>query len=286
MIHIVFEEANIEALRKSFEVDSNGEGEIIPIQDDYAVGPLQNIYSREGIENRLQWWKDILKDGPYAGIADDGHVHDNEDVSRLKEKLNTDINEVVWIWAAQNSHDVAGYYWLMSQLKDYQGRIFILYLNNLPFINEKGGIFYPTHLYQIQPREFVKARKLARPVTASEFEIDPDEWAKICGENKGVRILEGGKKLAQRGYDYYDSELLKFVGKDWQKLSKLFQQYYSKVKETTGDAYLIWRLREMIGSGMLEMQGNTQSMKEFEVRIKSEPAAQQDVTTEETALAQ
>lgn len=283
MIHIVFEPANVYALKKSFELEASCEGDIVVIQDDYAVGPLQNIYTSEGITNRLEWWKLILQGGPYEGIANDGHVKDNEEVDIIKEKLNADAGETVWVWAAQNKHDVSGYYWLISQLKDYQGRIFILYLNNLPFINEKGGIFYPTNLYQIQPREFVKARKLARPITLSEFEIDPDEWLKLCREDKGVRLLEGGKKLVQRSYDYYDSELVKFIGKEWQKLSKIFQQYYSKVKETTGDAFLIWRLQQMITKGELEMQGNAMSMKEFEVRIKSSLA--ENATEEVTATA-
>ncbi len=267
MIHIVFEEANIEALRKSFELDNLLEGEIVSIQDDYAVGPLTNIYADEGIENRHQWWREILRGGHYDGIADDGHVDDNKEAAELKKKLAENIEEVVWIWAAQNKHDVSGYYWLMSQLKDFQGRVFILYLNNLPFINEKGNIFYPTSLFQIQPKEFVKAKKLARPVTLSEFEADPDEWTKLCKEDKGVRLLEGGKKLVQKGYDYYDNELLKFIGKDWQKASKLFQQYFSKVKDTTGDAYLLWRLKELIEGGKVEMQGNLRNMKEFEVRV-------------------
>ncbi|MEJ7679490.1 MAG: DUF1835 domain-containing protein [Segetibacter sp.] len=150
MIHIVFEEANIEALRKSFELDSSLQGEIVSIQDDYAVGPLSSdIYTPHGIESRHRWWQDILKDGHYDGIADDGHVDDNKEVAQLKVKLTQNPEEAVWIWAAQNKHDVSGYYWLMSQLKDFQGRIFILYLNNLPFINEKGNIFYPTSLFQI-----------------------------------------------------------------------------------------------------------------------------------------
>lgn len=266
MIHIVFEKANIEALRKSFELDSSLKGEVVSIQDDYAVGPLHDIYTEEGIKNRNQWWRDILKDGHYHGIADDGHADDNKEVAQLKTKLTENSEEVVWIWGAQNKHDVSGYYWLMSQLKDFQGRVFILYLDNLPFINEKGNIFYPTSLFQIQPKEFVKAKKLARPITLSEFETDPDEWAKICREGKGVRLLEGGKKLMQKGYDYYDNELVKFIGKDWQKASKLFQQYYSKVKETTGDAYLLWRLKQMVEDGKLEMQGNIKNIKEFEVR--------------------
>lgn len=267
MIHIVFQHADVEILRKSFDLDETMQGEIVEIKDDYAVGPLENIFTEEGIENRLQWWKDILKSGHYNGIAGDGHVNDNKAVIDLKRKLEDDSKEVIWIWAAQNKHDVSGYYWLVSQFKDYQGRIFILYLNNLPFINEKGSIFYPTSLFQIQPKEFVKAKKLARPITVSEFEVDSDEWTKLCNEDKGVRLLEGGKKLIQKDYDYYDSELCKFITKDWQKVNKLFQQYYSTAKETTGDAFLIWRLNKLIEEGKVEMQGDMRNMKEFEVKL-------------------
>ena len=49
----------------------------------------------------------------------------------------------------------------MSQLKNYQSRVFILYLNNLPFINDKGPIFYPEWLHVIPPKEFLIANKLA-----------------------------------------------------------------------------------------------------------------------------
>ncbi len=283
MIHIVFEEANIEALKKSFELDPSMEGDIVSLQDDYAVGPITNIYTEEGIANRLQWWKEILKDGHYDGIADDSHVDDNKEVAQLKEKLNANTNEIVWIWAAQNKHDVSGYYWLMSQLKDFQGRIFILYLNNLPFVNEKGNIFYPTSLFQIQPKEFVKAKKLARPITLSEFEIDPDEWSKLGNEEKDIRLLEGGKKLAQKSEDYYDSEFVKYIGKDWIKVNKLFTQYYSKAKETTGDAFLLWRLRKMIEEGKLEMQGNMRNMKDFEVRQWSVPTEGVEAANEAVA---
>jgi hypothetical protein len=270
MIHIVFEQANVEALRKSFELDPSLEGDILEIKDDYAVGPLVNILSEEGIQTRLQWWKDTLVGLPYEGIADDGHVDDNKTVAELKAKLDENAEEFVWIWAAQNNHDVSGYYWLMSQLKDYQGRIHILYLNNLPFINEKGNIFYPTHLFQIQPKEFIKAKKLARPITLSEFEVDPDEWTKLCNEDKGVRLLEGGKKLVSRDYSYYDNELLKFVTKDWQKVNKFFTQFFTKAKETTGDAYLLWRMKQLSEEGKIQVQGNTKSMKEMEIRLPGE----------------
>src|SRR6059058_1286565 len=99
MIHIVFQHADVEALAKSFEIDPSMKGEIVEIKDDYAVGPIKDIYLEEGIANRLQWWKDILKDGHYDGIADDGHVDDNKTVVEIKSKLAENGEESLWIWA-------------------------------------------------------------------------------------------------------------------------------------------------------------------------------------------
>ncbi|MEO5647986.1 MAG: DUF1835 domain-containing protein [Chitinophagaceae bacterium] len=268
MVHIVFQQADVEVLRKSFELDPTMEGEIIEIKDDYAVGPIRDIYLEEGIAARRKWWIDILTGTHYEGIVEKNNVDDNATVRNLLHKLDEDPDEEVWIWAAQNKHDVCGYYWLMSQLNAYQGRLQILYLNNLPFINEKGHIFYPANLFEIQPKEFLKARKLARPITLSEFEIDPDEWKKLCEEDTGVRLLEGGKKLESKHYDFYDPEILQFISFDWLKGNKLLHNLLSKARDTTGDAYLLWRIRLLIESGELDMQGNFRNMKEFEIKRK------------------
>jgi len=271
MIHIVFQRNDTDVLKKSFELEPSLQGEIIQIADDFAIGPLTDLSTPEGWESRKQWWREILAGGDYDGKVDSGEVTDDRvTVSSLIEKLQKDPAEFVWIWAAQNKHDVSGYYWLMSQLKDFQGRIFILYLNNLPFINEKGNIFYPVNLFDIPAREFIKARKLARPITLSEFEIDPDEWTRLSDEEgKGVRILEGGKKLAQHPYEYYDEELKKFITGDWIKASKLIHQFLNKAKQTTGDAYLLWRLKQLVASGELDAQGELKGMKDFEIKSKA-----------------
>jgi len=269
MIHIVFQEADIEALKKSFTLDETLRGDIIQVKDDYAVGPLQDIYSANGIEARRQWWRQVLSGGDYHGIIDDGSVKDDTTtVTELTERLNSDSDEVAWIWAAPNKHDVSGYYWLTSQLKAFAGRIFILHLHNLPFINEKGHIFYPANIFEIPAKEFVKAKKLARIITPGEFEVDAGEWANIISENKGVRTLEGGKKLKQHDYDYYDNELLAFITSDWQKVNKLFHSFFSKSNKTTGDAYLLWRLKLMIAEGKIDAQGSIKGMKDFEVKTK------------------
>jgi len=268
MIHIVFQEADITVLKEAIKLDESLQGEVVQAKDDFAVGPLKDIYTEEGMSLRKQWWRDVLADGDIDGKVDDGSVDDLKTVKELREKLGQDPDEIVWIWAAQNKHDVSGYYWLMSQLADYQGRIFILYLNNLPFFNEKGNIFYPENLYQIPPREFIKAKKLARPITPSEFEVDPDEWKKLTEQDKYVRLLEGGKKLVQHDVDFYDDELKKYISGEWQKANKIISAFYHKAKQTTGDMFLLWRLKQMLQSEDFEVQGNIKGMKDFEIRKK------------------
>jgi hypothetical protein len=269
MMHVVFNEPDIEVMSKAIALDDSLIGEIIIIRDDYAVGPLNDIYTAEGSAIRLDWWHAVLLGGDYNNLITESKVNDALAVETIKEKLDDDKNEVLWIWAAQNKHDVCGYYWLMSQLQAYQGRVFILYLNNLPFINEKGHIFYPNWLSQILPREFIKAKKLARIISSSEFEVDADEWNKICTEDKLIRLLEGGKKLIQKEIDFYDAGLIQYITHEYQKAHKIIHQFLSKNKETTGDAFLLWRLKYILQDESYEVLGEQKSMKDFEIRKSS-----------------
>ncbi len=265
MIHIVFEQSNVAALQQAIALDESIKGEIIEIKDDYAAGPLANIYETEGYQQRRDWWKALLEFSPYTDSLN--IVDDKLAVHNLLKLLEEQPEEEAWIWMGQNAHDVCGYYWLMSQLKDYQGRIQVLYLNNLPFINEKGNIFYPTHLHEIQPKEFLKAKRLARPITLSEFEVDPDEWKKLCHENALVRFLEGGKKIVGKEVEFYDKDILANLA-GVQKLGKLLSNTLNKMKVKTGDVFLVWRIRELVAAGKLEVAGEwNKGWKEIVVKL-------------------
>lgn len=254
MIHIVFEQSNVEALQKAIELDESLQGEIVEIKDDFAVGPLENMYETEGYQQRRDWWTKLLQFSPQYGNSIN-LVDDKLTVHNLLAQLDEKPEEQVWIWMGQNVHDVCGYYWLMSQLKEYQGRIQVLYLNNLPFINEKGNIFYPTSLFEIAPKEFLKAKKLARPITLSEFEVDPDEWKKLCAENAMVRFLEGGKKVIGKDADFYDKDIMSQVNATPVKLNKLLSNILTKMKVKTGDVFLVWRINELALAGKLAIAG-------------------------------
>lgn len=270
MIHIVFQHADVAVLKKAIEMDESLAGNVVEIKDDLAVGPVENLDTEEGYAARMNWWRGLLDDSPYAGEHLVGSFDDRETVNEIKKRLDENEKEEAWIWMGQNQHDVCGYYWLISQLKDYQGRIVVLYFNNLPFINDKGHIFYPTTLHEILPKEFLKAKKLNRKVTLSEFEVDPDEWKKLTSENATVRILEGGKKISGQAEDFYDGDVLSGLTQEWQKGSRAIHGILSKMKIKTGDVFLLWRIKKLAAEDRIEINGTTtKSWKDFDLKLKS-----------------
>jgi len=267
LLHIVFQEADINILKQSMEMDETLKGEILLIRDDFAVGPLNDLDTEEGWQQRVEWWRSLLEGSPY-GTQTAGSFDDRQVVKELIEKLDANSALEAWIWMGQNQHDVCGYFWLMRQLSIYQGRIMVLYLNNLPFLNEKGQLYYPTTIHEILPKEIIKAKKLSRPITLSEFEVDPDEWKRLVDENELVRILEGGKKIGSEDAGFYDKEILKNITGEWQKAGRVLSNTLHRMKIKTGDVYIMWRIKNMISNGQLEVVGDTsKNWKDFDIKL-------------------
>lgn len=255
-MYIVFSEEDANKLKESFELDSSFGSEVIVLDDDFSVGPLRD--EGENGVNRNEWIANmILK--PVEETQED-------EIKIISDYLDEHPEENALMWIGPNSRDVSGYYFMVSNLKKFGQRISAIWLNNLPFINEKGQIFYPKYLHEIPAKEFLKAKKLAQPISASTYETDPDEWQKAISENKMVRLLEGAKKLVGKDAGVFDSELISQLNFVWQKSGRIVQGVQSKLKYTISDSFLYWRLRELIKENRLEAQGDWVSGERFDVR--------------------
>jgi hypothetical protein len=267
MLHILFNEPDVQLLSEVLALDESLEGPVHVIKDDFAVGPLTSLDTEEGWQERVQWWRNTLVGSPYReDLA--GSFDDRKTVEQISSWLEANPEQECWIWMGQNQHDVCGYYWLMPQLRNWQGRVMIIYLNNLPFLNDKGQLFYPSWLGEIPAKEFLKAKKLARPITVSEYEIDPDEWRKHVEENALVRILEGGKKIVGKDADFFDAEIIKNTTGDWQKATRVLTNTLHRMKVKTGDVFLMSRMKHLIEIGKFEVHGEvSKGWKDFDVKL-------------------
>lgn len=259
VLHIVFDKEGADAVSGSFELDENLKGEIVFLNEDWSVGPLLGTINSDGeTTSRAEWNARLFKT----------QLEPEASLEKIKKYLAEHAGDDAWIWIAPNAKDVCGYYYLISNLDEFKGRIYTLWLNNLPFINDKGLIFYPLAIAEIPAREFVKASKLAQEVSPAVFETDPDEWKKMQRENKLLRILEGAKKITGKEESFFDKDLAGFLTNDWQKNNKLLQQLATKTKELINKSFLLWRLREMIQKDIIEARGDWPASDTFDVRKK------------------
>lgn len=260
MVHIVFDKDDGEALKKSFDLDETLAGEVVIMNEDWSIGPIMGTINSEGeTTTRDEWMAKLFRI----------QASEENTLEKIKSILKENDEENIWIWIAPNSRDVCGYYFLVSNLESFKGRVYSLWLNNLPFINDKGQIFYPSYLSEIPPKEFVKTKRLAQQISGATFETDPDEWKKLQRENKLLRILEGARKIAGKPENFFDKEILGHIQNDWQKSQKIVQQILTKSKGLSNKIFILWRLRELIDKNEIEGRGEWPVSENFEIKKPS-----------------
>ncbi len=261
--HIVTGDIAATPLRDAIATESAMEGEVIVMKDVLSVGPLQKEEGQKFSEMRSAFWQQV--------VLNEKNPVQVDDLERLLEtgnELSKNEDAKIWLWQAPWPADICTYYWSLKYLGKYLGRLYILNIAGLPFLDENGKVFYPKSIGEIQPKELIKAKRLARPVTFAELETDIDEWRKLQAENAGIRTHEGGKRLLSKSEEHYDNQLIGFCSHQFQKASKVVNQTIARYNVPTGDLYLGWRLRKMTEAGRLELQGDiTKGLKDFDVKL-------------------
>lgn len=261
--HIVTGDIAAGPLNIALGTEPSMEGQVVVMKDVLSVGPLQKEEGQKFSELRSAFWQEVVINEKNPIVVDD-----LERLSEVSIALANDPDAKAWIWIAPWPADVCTYHWALKYLGQYMGRLFVINIAGLPFLDEQGKVFFPKSIGEIQPKELVKARKLARAVTPAELEVDGEEWRKLVKENGGIRIHEGGKRLTSKSEEHYDNQLISFCSHQYQKASKVVSQALARYNVPTGDLYLGWRLRKMVESGRLELQGDTtKALKDFEVKM-------------------
>ncbi|MES2701993.1 MAG: DUF3658 domain-containing protein [Bacteroidota bacterium] len=261
--HIVTGDVAAAPLSEAIASEESMAGEVVMIKDVLSIGPLQKEEGQKFSELRSAFWQQVA-----VNDKNPIQVDDMERLLEVSAALAKNEDAKVWVWMAPWPADVATYHWTIKYLGKYPGRFFVVNIAGLPFLDPNGKLFYPKSLGEIAPKELVKARRLARPVTPAEVETDGEEWRKLTVDNAGIRTHEGGKRLTSRSEDHFDSQLTSFCSHQFQKGSKIVGQALMKFNIPTGDLYLGWRLRKLAEAGKLQLQGDAnKSLKDFDVKL-------------------
>lgn len=249
-IHLIVGDHTAVNLKEALAQDENIAGELLVLKDILHVGPIARYEGKTFSETRSDFWNEVSDNNKPELIT----VNDLERLMEASSRLSNDDTLQVWLWMAPCAADICAYYWLLHFLKKHIGRFFVININGLPFLDDNGKLFYPDSITWLPVKEIIKAQKLARAITPSEWETDGDEWAKLQAENAGIRVFKGGKKLSGAAIDVYDEQLLALCTTQNQKATRVVNNAMNKHKIPTGDTFLLWRLRKLAEEGRIEMK--------------------------------
>lgn len=264
MIHIIVGEEGAQKLGEAFLLDENLQGEVLVLQDKLDIGSLQIEEEKNHDDARNEVWKKI-------SMFHENTIQDRNQLKLLIAKALRE-EEPVCMWLAPNASDVCAYYWLLPYFKAYPEVLHTINIIGLPFLNEKGQLFYPSHFGQIPAKEFLKTKRLLKEVTLSEYEVDGDEWKRLQDDDEVLRLYDGGKKVSSKPAHHFDILIKNSITTEFQKGSKVVNETLKKINHSFHPAYIEWRLRELITDESITYQGDTnKTSKDFEVKKVGKP---------------
>ena len=270
MIHIIAGDEAAKNLEAAFLLDENLRGDVLILKDTLGIGPIELDAEMNHDEVRTECWK-IMSPNQIDHTSQDQH-----NVLQLIEKAVAE-EEPVCFWMAPCVTDVCAYFWLLPYFKKQADMLHTINIIGLPFLNEKGQLFYPKNFSEVVPTEFLKTKRLLKKVTVAEYEVEGDEWTKLQTESTWVRVYEGGKKIVSKELTYYDSLLSTSLTTEFQKGTKVVNEAMKKCTQTLTSVFLEWRLRELVMSQAVAINGDVEkAVKDFEVKKVGEPAAEME----------
>ncbi len=264
IIHIIIGKKATDALQNAMQVAELLDGAIVSLNDDLHLGLLQSE-DKSFNQTRTDYWATI------SGIEkDENQDLDTDAIMKVSTELSNSEDIVAKFWLAPKASDVCAYFFALHFLKKHIGKLQVININGLPFLNEDNKLFYPTDFSELSAKEFTKALKLARTITPSEWEIDGDEWQRLLNENTPLRILKVGKKIESVTENYYDNDILNYCSNQLQKSPKIINQVLSKGKLPLNEIFVNWRLKQLTEKQMLveekgELKLNITANEEFKL---------------------
>ncbi len=272
-VHLVCGESPAGSLR----VGLGRENKVIGFPDFFAVGPLQELHEKAGRKRRYEWLRNHLY-YPNDFI-------ENEYENRFSKTL-AEIDAIpdyvpIVIWTAENANEQTGARYLLYLLKEKTNDIFLINttIAYQELFNTSEYQYFYFHTGEVQPEKLnnIYQMKLTTPLTIEARTRAEKEWIALSWTEGVVRIWNNNE-IEAVDEDYFDELIVstarkihaKQEEKDFIKSGRLIGDVLGHIDNNVGDAYLEYRLRHLINTGVFEINGIPKGMMYYSVKLKKD----------------
>ncbi|MFP3919162.1 DUF1835 domain-containing protein [Lysinibacillus telephonicus] len=268
-VHIVISEFTAGSLRVALKRPKK----VIGFPDSFSIGPLWRLNEKIGQSFRSQWL--------YENINDelDDYEYEQKFINTLLEIENISEHVPIYLWYGNNAEEQTGLRFILYLLKDKKNEIYLInstlvYEKVTAYKIEEQPIF---HTGQIEP-EFLRLifdeTTKNIPLTVEERIRFHKEWKSLSKSKDVLRLFIEGE-IREVPENYFDSIILETIdnlhkkqgSKEFLKTGDVIVEIITKMDEMVNLYFLEYRIRYLIYSGALELQGIPKSIRHYRVKL-------------------
>nr|WP_244906761.1 DUF1835 domain-containing protein [Neobacillus soli] len=227
-----------------------------------------------GQAHRNEWLNENINSGH------DEYERENNFTNTLLEIEDLPANAPIYIWYANNGGEQTGVRYILHLLKEKANQIFLmntteLYQQWLASNEEIRTIVHTGELDLEQLTFLFEQNKAASPLSLEERSHFQREWEVLAQSKDVLRLWENGAVTAVPDH-FFDPLILKTIeklhkeqeNKDFIRTGRVIGEVIHQMDESVGDAYLEYRIRHLVYSGVLELKGIPKSMRHYSVKFR------------------
>lgn len=261
-VHIAFSDSAAGTLKHFFsENESSYKGEVMSVSEDFSVGPLSDIDTREGLRDRLEWFKKMLLD---TGLEDEVLYFENAIIKSHMILKDIGEDKDIVLWCGMNTSEQIGIRYAVSKL--IKNRIHIADVTNRG-LRRCGCI--PRSTGECDAGQIGHAMKNIYEMTQEQKSSYEEDFQTITDSSGTLRILEDGGIL-EVGEDYYDEDIIANCTFNFKRAARVIGSTMGRSDQYVGDTYIYYRMKRLIGEGRIIARGDMSSMRTFDVRVKGD----------------
>jgi len=268
--HIVCGENSLNNLMISDVIDFSNENiKLITLLDTLVLGPLYDLKTLNGINDRINWFEEFYQETDF-------YYHreiNGKDISvKLSEITSGDS---IFIWLGDDGNE---YIWksaIINFLQDIDISIYIVDWQSIPFNSHNGYDAKLFSLYVCTLENIQLAKQYFKLISDSEKLFFEKIWDKFLRNNSDLRILNNKNEIDESDITYFDEVLKSHCKLEFQFSFKVIglaigSMYNGYNSNGIGDYFLIERLKQLCYEGQLQMRNQEHGQRNghiFEVRL-------------------
>ncbi|SEK44390.1 DUF1835 domain-containing protein [Paenibacillus sp. OK003] len=276
-IHIAIGESPLGSIKVAMgKVPGRWERRFFSMNDYYAIGPLGDLTNKADLHRRHLWLFEKLylsEHGSYAVQGMDELLQVNSMLSSIDEDTR------ITIWYANNAHERTGLLYAMHLLRNRLGSIFLIETSALYqelFNNSEvqHDVLRTGEIFSEKLLAMWQHCVNADPLSVEERKHMEQQWVDLAAQPGLLRLMKNGEiqSVPEDAIDEYIMQKAREVTLTRQpgefiKSARLVGEVLGHLEQAVGDAFIEYRIRQLIIQGRLEMEGKPHAMRFYSIRL-------------------